>query len=152
MAASVVLDQLPKDAHQALETAGDLEHAKGTTTSPSTASSSTISLPQELVDLATDESFKVLIRLHPLPGAPTLRSLRFKLSSNQRFEMFINLMRRKLKLEEHESVFCYVNSMFAPGLDEGIGNLWRVSGFGRMAEGLGIGVLRTRADMGYAVL
>ena len=29
MAASVVLDQLPKDAHQALETAGELEQAKG---------------------------------------------------------------------------------------------------------------------------
>jgi len=24
-------------------------------------------------------------------------------------------------------VFCYVNSVFAPGLDEGVGNLWRVS-------------------------
>jgi ubiquitin-like protein ATG12 len=26
-------------------------------------------------------------------------------------------------------VFCYVNSVFAPGLDEGVGNLWRVSFF-----------------------
>ena len=25
-------------------------------------------------------------------------------------------------------VFCYVNSVFAPGLDEGVGGLWRVSG------------------------
>ena len=25
------------------------------------------------------------------------------------------------------SVFCYVNSVFAPGLDEGVGALWRVS-------------------------
>lgn len=30
MAASVVLDHLPKDAHKALETAGELEQAKGT--------------------------------------------------------------------------------------------------------------------------
>jgi hypothetical protein len=30
-------------------------------------------------------------------------------------------------LGEHEGVFCYVNSVFAPGLDEGVGNLWRVS-------------------------
>jgi len=29
MAASVVLEQLPKDAHKALETAGDLEKEKG---------------------------------------------------------------------------------------------------------------------------
>jgi ubiquitin-like protein ATG12 len=30
MAASVVLEHLPKDAHQALETAGTLEQEKGT--------------------------------------------------------------------------------------------------------------------------
>lgn len=30
-------------------------------------------------------------------------------------------------MQETESVFCYVNSVFAPGLDEGVGNLWRVS-------------------------
>ena len=30
MAASVVLDHLPRDAHKALETAGELEVAKGT--------------------------------------------------------------------------------------------------------------------------
>ena len=24
-------------------------------------------------------------------------------------------------------MFCYVNSVFAPGLDEGVGALWRVS-------------------------
>lgn len=29
MAASVVLEHLPKDAHEALETAGELEQAKG---------------------------------------------------------------------------------------------------------------------------
>ena len=25
-----------------------------------------------------------------------------------------------------QGLFCYVNSVFAPGLDEGVGNLWRV--------------------------
>ena len=28
-----------------------------------------------------------------------------------------------------EGVFCYVNSVFAPGLDEGVGGLWSVSFF-----------------------
>lgn len=36
-------------------------------------------------------------------------------------------LRRKLTLKDHESLFCYVNSVFAPGLDEGVGNMWRVS-------------------------
>lgn len=34
------------------------------------------------------------------------------------------MMRKQVK--DHESVCCYINSVFAPGLDEGIGNLWRV--------------------------
>lgn len=34
-------------------------------------------------------------------------------------------LRRKLGAEA-ESVFCYVNNIFAPGLDEGVGGLWRV--------------------------
>ncbi|KXL47470.1 MAG: hypothetical protein FE78DRAFT_144002 [Acidomyces sp. 'richmondensis'] len=95
MAASVILEQLPKDAHKALETAGDLEQEK------------------------------VTIRLSPLPNTPQLRQPRFKCSSNKRFEVVVRSLRRKLGLQEHESVFCYVNSVFAPGLDEGVGNLWR---------------------------
>ncbi|KAM0707894.1 hypothetical protein Q7P35_004543 [Cladosporium inversicolor] len=95
MAASVVLDHLPKDATRALETAGELELAK------------------------------VTIRLSPLPNTPSLRQPRFKCSSNQRFESIVRFLRRKLGLGEHEGVFCYVNSVFAPGLDEGVGNLWR---------------------------
>ncbi|RMZ11694.1 hypothetical protein D0860_03270 [Hortaea werneckii] len=101
MAASVVLEQLPKDATKALETAGELEQAK-----------------------ATDVR-KVTIRLNPLPNTPQLRQPRFKCSSNQRFEAIVRFLRRKLGLQDHESVFCYVNSVFAPGLDEGVGNLWR---------------------------
>lgn len=39
----------------------------------------------------------------------------------------MRFLRRKLGLAEGEAVFCYVNAVFAPGLDEGVGNLWRVS-------------------------
>jgi hypothetical protein len=71
----------------------------------------------------------VTIRLSPLPNTPSLRQPRFKCSSNQRFEAIVRFLRRKLALKEHEGVFCYVNSVFAPGLDEGVGNRWRVSLF-----------------------
>lgn len=67
----------------------------------------------------------VTIRLSPLPNTPQLKQPRFKCSSNQRFEHIVRFIRRKLDLKDHESVFCYVNSVFAPGLDEGVGNLWR---------------------------
>ncbi|QIX01914.1 hypothetical protein AMS68_007431 [Peltaster fructicola] len=95
MAASFVIEQLPKDAHKALESAGELEHAK------------------------------VTIHFKPLPNTPQLRQPRQKCSSNQRFESIVRALRRKLALKDHESVFCYINSVFAPGLDEGVANLWR---------------------------
>jgi len=95
MAASVILDHLPRDAHRALETAGELEQAK------------------------------VTIRLSPLPNTPQLKQPRFKCFSNQRFEYIVRFLRKKLSLKDHESVFCYVNSVFSPSLDEGVGNLWR---------------------------
>ena len=34
-------------------------------------------------------------------------------------------MRKKLGMEQREGVFCYVNSVFAPAMDEVVGNLWR---------------------------
>lgn len=37
-------------------------------------------------------------------------------------------LRRVLKVGERDSVFLYVNSSFAPALDEVVGNLHRVSG------------------------
>lgn len=40
----------------------------------------------------------------------------------------MRFVRKKLQLKDHESVFCYVNSVFHPSLDENVGNLWRVSG------------------------
>ncbi|WPG98608.1 ubiquitin-like autophagy protein Apg12 [Acrodontium crateriforme] len=106
MAASVVLEHLPKDAHKALETAGELDIAKD---------GSTLMFSGQIVT----------IRLSPLPNTPQLRQPRFKCTSSQRFEAIVRFLRRKLALQDHESVFCYVNSVFAPGLDEGVGNLWR---------------------------
>lgn len=34
-------------------------------------------------------------------------------------------------------MFCYVNSVFAPGLDEGVGGLWRVSDRVDLDRGIG---------------
>lgn len=70
----------------------------------------------------------------------------------------MRFLRRKLGLKDCENVFCYVNSVFAPGLDEGVGNLWRVSEFlflllyfGFIVWGLGLGCWGwARADLGYA--
>ncbi|KAF3051738.1 Ubiquitin-like protein [Didymella keratinophila] len=55
---------------------------------------------------------------------PHLNQRVFKLSTNQRFETIVRFLRKRLGAKEHESVFCYVGSVFSPALDEGVGNLW----------------------------
>ncbi|KAK2796927.1 Ubiquitin-like protein [Emmonsiellopsis sp. PD_5] len=95
MSASVVLTGLPKDAHQAL---ADVDK----------------------IDLG-----KVTVRFQPLPSAPILRNRVFKISASQKFETVVKFLRKKLDCKDTDSVFCYVNSVFAPGLDEGVGGLFR---------------------------
>lgn len=56
-----------------------------------------------------------------------MRTPVFNCSASHRFEFVVRFLRKRLQVKDSESVFCYVNSVFAPGLDEGVGNLWRVS-------------------------
>ncbi|KAJ5495941.1 Ubiquitin-like protein ATG12 [Penicillium diatomitis] len=97
MTASVMLTGLPRDAHQAL------------------------------ADVEAIDAGKVTVRFQPLPSAPILKNRVFKISASQKFETVVRFLRKKLDCKDTDSVFCYVNSVFAPGLDEGVGGLWRVS-------------------------
>ncbi|KAL8951536.1 MAG: hypothetical protein Q9222_002507 [Ikaeria aurantiellina] len=72
----------------------------------------------------------VTIRLQPIGSAPQLRQKVFKINSKNRFETVVTFLRNRLFKNQPENagsghVFCYVNSVFAPGLDEGVGGLWR---------------------------
>ncbi|KAJ5657223.1 Autophagy-related protein 12 [Penicillium longicatenatum] len=95
MTASVMLTGLPPDAHQAL------------------------------ADVERIDNRKVTVRFQPLPSAPMLKTRVFKVSASQKFETVVKFLRKKLDCKDTDSVFCYVNSVFAPGLDEGVGGLWR---------------------------
>ncbi|KAL1890653.1 Ubiquitin-like protein [Sporothrix stenoceras] len=101
MTASTVLLNLPRDATAALATAGRF---------------------------AKD---KVVVRFKPVGSAPPLSGgvggaaadVRRKITSTQKFEVVVAFVRRALKVKESESVFLYINSTFAPALDEVVGNL-----------------------------
>ncbi|KAI3395202.1 hypothetical protein diail_1696 [Diaporthe ilicicola] len=97
MTASLVLTQLPRDAAAALAEVG-----------------------------TTFAQDKVVVRFKPVGGsAPPLRRERSKLSATSRFETVVTWLRRELRVAETDSLFLYVNSTFAPALDEVVGNLWR---------------------------
>ncbi|KAK0628978.1 ubiquitin-like protein ATG12 [Bombardia bombarda] len=96
MSASTMLQALAPDATAALAAAGEF--------------------PQE----------KVVVRFKPVGGsAPALRRELVKVVSAHKFEMVVVYLRKALKVQETDSVFLYVNSTFAPALDEVVGNLWR---------------------------
>ncbi|EXJ72821.1 autophagy-like protein 12 [Cladophialophora psammophila CBS 110553] len=96
MTASVMLTNLPKDASQALKEAEEIDDRK------------------------------VSVRFQPIGSAPILKQRVFKISASSKFSVVLNFLRKKVGVKEGDGLFCYVNSVFAPGLDEGVGNLYRV--------------------------
>jgi ubiquitin-like protein ATG12 len=109
-----------------------------------TASTVLLNLPRDATAaLATAGRFvkdKVIVRFKPVGSAPPLSGgggaggggggaaadVRRKISSTQKFEVVVAFVRRALRVKESESVFLYINSSFAPALDEVVGNLHQV--------------------------
>ena len=101
MASSVILSALPRDATTALSTAAEFPKPK------------------------------VTVHFKAVGSAPELKRKLCQISSTQRFEVVVAYLRRTLKVGDMDSVFLYINSSFAPALDEVVGNLHRV----RFCEG-----------------
>lgn len=100
LSASVVLADLPRDATAALASAGGF---------PPTS--------------------KVVVKFKAVGSAPALQQDVCKISAARKFEEVVRYLRRKLRCKDTDSVFLYVNSAFAPSLDEVVGNLHQVSFF-----------------------
>lgn len=97
LASSMILTSLPRDAASALSAAGNFPTAK------------------------------IKVRFKAVGSAPVVERQVCQISSTQRFEQVVAYLRRTLKVGPMDSVFLYVNSSFAPALDEVVGNLHRVS-------------------------
>ena len=69
---------------------------------------------------------KVVVRFKPVGSAPALAYDVCKITAGRRFEEVVRYLRRKLRCKDTDSVFLYVNSAFAPSLDEVVGNLHQV--------------------------
>jgi Ubiquitin-like autophagy protein Apg12 len=69
--------------------------------------------------------YAVTIHFQPLLNAPALKQTRFKITSTQPFGAVVSFLRKKLKVREGESLWCYIDN-FAPAPDEGVGGLYNV--------------------------
>ncbi|KAI0178690.1 ubiquitin-like autophagy protein Apg12 [Hypoxylon sp. FL1284] len=95
MTASAVLTALPQDASSALASAGEFEQDK------------------------------ILVRFKAVGSAPQLKREVRRISAPQKFEAVVTHLRKALRLNPTDGLFLYVNSAFAPALDEIVGNLHR---------------------------
>lgn len=83
---------------------------------------------------------KVSVRFQPIGSAPILKQKVFKISASSRFSVVLNFLRKKVGVREGDGLFLYVNSVFAPGLDEGVGNLFRVCSSSSCIDVLSVGL------------
>jgi ubiquitin-like protein ATG12 len=72
-----------------------------------------------------EQIVKITVRCNPIGSTPPLKPNVFKISQHQQFSTLIKFIGKKLKRKE--GVFVYLNNSFAPGPDEIIGNLYKVS-------------------------
>ncbi|VUC35550.1 unnamed protein product [Clonostachys rosea] len=93
MTASTLLADLPRDASAALASVGGFQKDK------------------------------VIVRFKPVGSAPSLQQDVCKITSTRKFEEVVRFLRKKLRCKDTDSVFLYINSAFAPSLDEVVGNL-----------------------------
>ncbi|KAK9456830.1 ubiquitin-like protein ATG12 [Dipodascopsis uninucleata] len=94
LAASVVLTALPLDATGALDL------------------------------YAKQPEHKVGIKFRSIGSAPMLRQNTARINAGQRFEVVVRFLRKQLKCRETDPLFVYVNSTFAPSLDQEVGYLY----------------------------
>ncbi|KAI1387643.1 ubiquitin-like autophagy protein Apg12 [Hypoxylon trugodes] len=95
MTASAVLTALPRDASSALASAGEFDQEK------------------------------ILVRFRAVGSTPQLKREVRQISATQKFEAVVSHLRKALRLNSTDGLFLYVNSSFAPALDEIVGNLHR---------------------------
>lgn len=67
-----------------------------------------------------------MIKFKAVGSAQALSQDVCKISAARRFEEVVKYLRKRLRCKDTDSVFLYVNSAFAPSLDEVVGNLHKV--------------------------
>lgn len=126
VSASTMLTSLPTSATRIL--AAYAEPLTGGPASLTTASARGVG----------DTGGKLTIKLRAIGSTPALKQTTYKISGSQEFQVLVRFIRKQLKLRApqtpqstqlqgpaEQSLFCYVNSSFAPSLDTPLINLYQ---------------------------
>eukprot|EP00668_Euglena_longa_P031746 GGOE01040993.1.p2 GENE.GGOE01040993.1~~GGOE01040993.1.p2 ORF type:complete len:137 (+),score=35.12 GGOE01040993.1:63-413(+) len=66
---------------------------------------------------------KVFVQLEPV-NAPILKQRKFKVSKDYEFAYIAQFLRKTIQMQPQDPLFLFVNSTFAPCMNETIGDLW----------------------------
>ena len=78
------------------------------------SSSSTVPVPS--VD-------KVIVHIRAGPGTPILKLEKFKVNASDQYSVLVDFLKKQLRMQPHESLFCYVNMSFVPSYDQSLRDL-----------------------------
>lgn len=126
-ASETTMDDLDEPASARAESDLPLSMSTSTLLHPSNLPATTAQALAQIHETIDPASQKVTIRFQALPGAPppTPKWVAVKVSASQKFESIVAFLRKRLGVKGEDGLFVYVNKVFAPGLDEGVGGLWR---------------------------
>src|ERR1700722_12938470 len=68
----------------------------------------------------------VIVHFKAVGSAPLLKQSKFRVSKDQSFSALADFLRKQLKYTPREPLFLYINSLFAPSMDETLSNLFDV--------------------------
>ncbi len=66
---------------------------------------------------------QVKLQFLAVGGAPILKKTKFQVRDNMTISEILNFLRKTLKIRESDPIFVYINSCFAPGLDQDLRSL-----------------------------
>lgn len=66
---------------------------------------------------------KMKVQFKSVGGAPILKKNKFQIKASETVAVVVTFLRKTLKLQDRDPLFVYVNSSFAPSLDQTIGTL-----------------------------
>jgi ubiquitin-like protein ATG12 len=66
---------------------------------------------------------KVIVHIRAGPGTPILKLEKFKVNASDQYSVLVDFLKKQLRMQPHESLFCYVNMSFVPSYDQSLRDL-----------------------------
>ncbi|POY73721.1 hypothetical protein BMF94_3259 [Rhodotorula taiwanensis] len=100
-----------------------------TAPSPASARSKGQMTPREALEATQEKDMsKVIVRFKATGNAPIMKQNFYKITASNQFRTVTAFLRKELGWRASDPLFVYINSAFAPALDDTVANLFKCFG------------------------